>query len=101
MPLIAATPPPEPPAPPAHEVVAESRTVPAEVLARFQKRLPNTPMVSVQPTAVEGIYAVTLEDGKVIFIDKSVRYMTIGAMFDLNTGKVLYTSAPKAKDHEE
>lgn len=94
MPLAADMPPAAPIQAPAAQVqtIQQTPTDAAAEAARqkLQARLPRTPTQSSTQTPVVGLYAVQMADGQVIFTDDSARYLLIGVMMDLDTGKMLY-----------
>lgn len=59
------------------------------LLARLRALLPNTPIVRVTRTEVPGLWRVELGEGKVAYTDGSGRYLVLGLVIDLHTGRAL------------
>lgn len=94
MPFVADMPPAAPTQAPAAQVQTISQTpvdkAAEAARAKLQARLPRTPTQTSWTTPVTRLYAVQMSDGQVVFTDESARYLVIGVMMDLDTGKMLY-----------
>ncbi len=55
------------------------------LLDQIKKKFPNTPIDSVRPAAIAGLYEVT-SGRNILYIDKNLRYALFGGMIDIETG---------------
>ena len=55
------------------------------LLDQIKKKFPNTPIDSVRPSAVAGLYEVT-SGRNILYIDKNLRYALFGGIIDTETG---------------
>jgi len=99
MPVIADMPPQAPIAVSAEQVLEQT---PAEreaatALKALQARLPRTQVDAAHVTPIPGLYALETRDGPTLYVTPDARYMVIGVMFDLATGKTLHgLAAPQS-----
>jgi hypothetical protein len=76
-------------APPARaERLKQVQTSP-ELLTRLRALLPNTTIERVSKTDVPGLWRVEMGEGKVAYIDATGRYLVLGLVIDLHTGRSL------------
>lgn len=70
-----------------------------KVKAAFSKSFPTSTIEKVEPSPLQGIYAVTVDNGQVLYMDQSATYLFTGDMFELNnTG---YTNITEKSKEEE
>lgn len=57
----------------------------------IQSAIPNTPVKSVSPLnlSLDDLYLVEFKNGRNGFITQDKRYLVLGAIIDLKTGKIL------------
>jgi hypothetical protein len=72
------------PAPVAAGVVTQAEA--DQVLLAISATLKKTRFLKAWPSAVPGLIALQMEDGKVAYCDKSARYFILGVVLDTATG---------------
>ena len=75
-----------PPCPPAYVVTQQSAQT---TLRDMKQRLPNTIATSAAPSPVCGLTEVQLENGNTLYVDKTGRYLILGLMVDMQTGRTI------------
>lgn len=57
--------------------------------SQLQNRLPSSKIISASKTKMQGIYAVTFDSGKVGYTDVDGKFLILGLILDLDTGREL------------
>ena len=60
-----------------------------QVVARLRAALPATRFEAVERSALPGFFLVRLADNRVAYTDRNARFLVLGIVFDLSTGKAL------------
>lgn len=75
------------PAPAAAGVMTQAEA--DKVLATVSATLKHTRFVKAWPSAVPGMVALQMDNGRVAYSDKTARYFFLGVVFDTATGSAL------------
>lgn len=77
-------------------LVMAEQTIEQKVKAAFSKSFPTSTVENVKASPLKGIYAVTVDNGQVLYMDETATYLLTGDMFELNnTGYVNITEKAK------